>query len=203
MYISRIYNVYHNDIIIKKVRNKPICSEVGIYQALVRWAYDWNIPGIYLVYTMHIPKSFWYSSYIPRIFMEYTIWYILCIYLNIPRLYIVHAQNYALYILGIYIVYFWDMQCICIVSNVYTPPSGWCCRGGQGPIPPAPPATTSESPGRVIIFLLLEQGIDIIPGIYQVYTRYIQGIYQMPTRGQAAESDCKAGPEAIYSTTAL
>ncbi len=185
MYISRIYNVYHKDIIIKKgTEQAHLFWSRHIPGILVRSAYDWNITGIYLIYTMHIQKSFWYSSYIPRIFMEYTIWYILCIYLNIPSLYIVYAQYihciYLVYIeyivgiynymLSIYIVY------TCIIC-VYTPPGGWCCGGGQGPIPPAPPATTSESPGRVITFILLEQGIEChtrnIPGIYQVYSRYI------------------------------
>jgi hypothetical protein len=86
-----------------------------------------------------------------------------------------------MYILGIYIVYFGDIQCICLVYTlymhsiicVYTPSDGYCCAGGQGPIPPAPPAITSESPGRVITFILLEQVINVIPGIYQVYIRYI------------------------------
>jgi hypothetical protein len=103
------------------------------------------------------------------------------------------------------------MQCILLVYTlhiygiicVYTPPGGWFCGGGQGPIPLAPPAITSESPGRVISFILLEQERKChtgnIPGIYQV----IQVIYQMQAIGQAAESGCRAGPEAIYSTTAL
>ena len=92
---------------------------------------------------------------------------------------------YTLYILGIYIGYVLNIPCIYMVYtvyihsiiHVYSPPGGWCCGGGQGPIPPAPPAITSESPGRVIIFILLEQGIEChtrnIPGIYQVYSRYI------------------------------
>ncbi len=105
MYILRIYIVYHKDIIIKKgtEQTHEVWSRY-IPGILVTWAYDWNIPGIpgiYLVYTMHIPKSFWYSSYITWIFMEYTIRYILCIYLNIPCLYIVYAQ----YIHCIYLVY--------------------------------------------------------------------------------------------------
>ena len=37
----------------------------------------------------------------------------------------------------------------------------------------------------------------------EISYRYIQGIYQMPARGQASESGCRAGPLAIYSTTAL
>ncbi len=86
-----------------------------------------------------------------------------------------------MYILGIYIIYIWDIQCICMVYAwymhsiicEYTPSGGWCCGGGQGPIPPAPPAITSESHN----FILLEQGIKChtrnIPGIYQVYSRYI------------------------------
>ncbi len=59
----------------------------------------------------------------------------------------------------------------------YSTPDGWCWEGGQGPIPPAPPTITSKSPGQVITFILLEQGMKYhtgnIPGIYQVYSRYI------------------------------
>ena len=62
-----------------------------------------------------------------------------------------------MYILWIYMGYDPD---ICVIYNVYTwyihsilcvytPPGGWCCGGGQDPIPPDPPAITS--PGRVII----------------------------------------------------
>ena len=88
-----------------------------------------------------------------------------------------------LYILGICIVYFWDIQCRSLeytlymhsIIRVYTPSGGWCCGGGQGPIPQAPPAITSESPGRIITFILLEQGIKChtrnIPGIFKVYTK--------------------------------
>ena len=77
----------------------------------------------------------------------------------------------------IYNVYTWIIHSI---FCVYTPPGGWCCGGGHGPIPPAPPATTSESPGRVITFILLEQGKEChtrniqgiyIPGIFKVYTK--------------------------------
>ncbi len=87
--------------------------------------------------------------------------------------------------LSIYIVYTWYIHNIFLgftmyihsIICVFTPPGGWCCGGGQGPIPPAPPAITSKSPRRVITFILLEQGIKfhtrIIPGIYQVYCRYI------------------------------
>ncbi len=43
----------------------------------------------------------------------------------------------------------------------------------------------------------------VIPGIYQVYTRYIHGIYEMSARGQAAESGCSAGPEVFIADAAL
>ena len=102
-------------------------------------------------------------------------------------IYGINFMVYTLYIhkLGIYIGYVLNIPCLYMVYtvyihsmiHVYSPPGGWCCGGGQGPIPPAPPATTSESPGRVITFILLEQGIEChtrnIPGIYQVYSRYI------------------------------
>ncbi len=89
---------------------------------------------------------------------------------------------YTMYILGIYIVYFWCIQCVSLVYTVYmhsiicvyTPSGGWCCGGGHGLIPQAPPAITSESPGRVITFILLEQVIKCharnIPCIFKVYT---------------------------------
>ena len=90
--------------------------------------------------------------YIYGIYHAYTIY--------ILNTFIVYYQ----YILGIYIVYVWDIQCIFLVYTlymhsiicVYTPSGGWYCGGGQGPIPQAPPAITSESPGRVITFILLE-----------------------------------------------
>jgi hypothetical protein len=44
---------------------------------------------------------------------------------------------------------------------------------------------------------------SVIPGIYQVYTRYIHYIYEMPARGQAAESGCRAGPEVFIADAAL
>ncbi len=64
------------------------------------------------------------------------------------------------------LVFTWYMHSIICI---YTPSGGWCCGGGQGPIPPAPPAITSESPGRVITFVLLEQRI-------KCHTRNIPGI---------------------------
>jgi hypothetical protein len=111
-----------------------------------------------------------------------------CIYymviLSIYVAYIVYTQYiYCIYL--VYIVYFWDIQCIYMAYTlymhsmicVYTPSGGWYCGEGQGPIPPAPPAITSESPGRVITSILLEQVIKCqtrnIPGIYQIYLRYI------------------------------
>ena len=94
----------------------------------------------------------------------------------------------------IYNVYTWYIHSILCV---YIPLGGWCCRGGQGPIPPDPPAITS--PGRVVIFILLHSCAHLscecgIQRIYQVYTRYIQGIYQRLGRGQAAGSSCSPGP---------
>ena len=149
-HMTEIYQVYTWYIlcIYRKVSDIPV-----IYQE-----YVWNIPyGISFVYTWiyHV-----YTLYMLSIYIVYT-WYIYSIFLG-----------YTMYIFGIYIVMH---SIIC----VYTPSGGWCCGGGQGPIPPAPPAitATAESPGRVITFILLEQGIKYhtrnIPGIYQVYCRYI------------------------------
>ena len=51
------------------------------------------------------------------------------------------------YIPGIYLVYTWY-----IPMHQNKIPGGWCCGGGQGPIPPVPPATTS--PGIVMTLIL-------------------------------------------------
>ena len=106
--------------------------------------YGFDIPGINHEYTMYI-KSIWtYGFYIPGIYHVYTM-YIqgIC---DIPFTY----QTYTLYIQGIYKVYMLHIHSILLLS---TPPGGWCCGGGHGPIPPEPPAITS--PGRVMIFILL------------------------------------------------
>jgi hypothetical protein len=135
------------------------------------------IPCIYHVYTA---RDLIYQLYTKNIHCIY--------YMVILSIYVAYTKYiysifflYILHILGIYIVYFWDIQCISSTYTlymhsiicVYTPSGGWYCGGGQGPIPPAPPAITSESPGRVITFILLEQVIKChtrnIPGIYQVY----------------------------------
>ncbi len=50
----------------------------------------------------------------------------------------------------IFHVYTWYIHSI---FWVFSAPCGWCCRGGQGPIPPDPPAITS--PGLVITLILL------------------------------------------------
>ena len=78
-----------------------------------------------------------YTMYIPGISMG------IC---DIPVIY----QAYTVYIPGIYNVYILHIHSILLFS---TPPGGWCCGRGQGPIPPEPPAITS--PGRVMIFILL------------------------------------------------
>ena len=79
---TRIYIVYHRYIIIKK--GKEQTHEVWtrhISNILVRTAYYWNMPCIYHVYTMHIPVRFWYTRFIPRILVVYTI-YIYNVYLR-------------------------------------------------------------------------------------------------------------------------
>ncbi len=142
---------------------------------------------IYQVYTWYIPCIYRTFSDIPVIYQEYS-WNILhgisfvytCIY-HVYTQYMLIYVVYTWYIYSIFLGYTMCMLCTYIVYTciicVFTPPGGWCCGGGQGPIPPAPRATTSESSGRVITFILLEQGIEChtgnIPGIYQVYSRYI------------------------------
>ncbi len=148
--------------------------------------------GILLKYTRYIT---WYISCIylsvsdiPDIYQEY-LWYILY---GLSFVYTCIYQVYTEYMLSIYIVYTWYVYSIFLgytmyifgIYSIYTlynmrmySTGGWCCGGGQGPIPLAPPAITSESPRRVITFILLEQGIKCstrnIPGIYQEYCRYI------------------------------
>ncbi len=65
-------------------------------------------------------------------------------------------KEYYMYLPCIYNVYTCadaNLNWICIVYYAYILPCGWCWGGGQGPIPPAPPAITS--PGRVLTFILL------------------------------------------------
>jgi hypothetical protein len=76
-----------------------------------------------------------YAVYILCIYMVYT-WYIQW-HLLIPGI----SITYTMYMHGIYM----DIHGI---SCAYAPPGGWFCRGGQGPIPPAPPAMTL--PGWII-----------------------------------------------------
>ena len=69
---------------------------------------------------------------------------IYCIHIHeIYMLHTIHTHD-------IYMTYFLHLHSI---LWVYTAPGGWCCGGGQGPIPPDPPAITS--PGRVITLILL------------------------------------------------
>ena len=117
-----------------------------IYHAYGRYilCICWKVE-IYHIYTMIIHDYLWYI--LRGIYHVYTT-FIQCICLV-----------YILYILGIYIWYVLNILCIYMVYtvyihsiiHVYSPPSGWCCRGGQGPIPPTPPAITS--PGRVITLI--------------------------------------------------
>ena len=57
-------------------------------------------------------------------------------------------MTYTWHIHYIYITYLLHS-----IMCVFSAPGGWCCGGGQGPIPPDPPAITS--PGRVITLILL------------------------------------------------
>ncbi len=99
MYISRIYNVYHKDIIRKKgTEQTHLLWSRYIPGMLVRTAYDWNMPGIY---TKNI-HGIYYMVYPSYILVYTTFIHSIC-------------SVYLLYILGIYIAYFWDIQCICFV----------------------------------------------------------------------------------------
>ena len=150
---------------------------------------DWYMHGIYMVYTWYIPSIWCPHTYV---------WYIPCkTFMGLFRTF------FYIDIRVIYQVYPQDIHGISRYT-CYIPLGGWCCGGGQGPIPPDPPAITS--PVRVVIFILLHSCTHLgflllwmwhsknIPGIYQVYTRYIQGIYQRLGRGQAAGSRCSPGP---------
>ena len=103
-YIQWMYLVYHWHIIIKRVQNKPVWYRLGISK---RYAWGLHIQWIFIVYTMYIHGI--YSDVF--ILKEYTL--INSIYNDVY----------------IYIVYVQDIQCI---TCAYTPPSGWCCGGGQG-----------------------------------------------------------------------
>ena len=132
MYITRIYKVYYEYIIIKKGTEQT--HEIWtrhIQDILVRTAYYWNMPCIYHVYTMHIPVRFWYTRFIPRILVVYTI-YIYNVYLrDIHCIYNVYHRN----IPCLYNVYLRDIHCILSrytlyihsISRVYIRPGGWCC----------------------------------------------------------------------------
>ena len=92
-----------------------------------------TIPDIYWVCSRCIPAS----KYIPCIYLVY-IRYILAYTKYIPGIY---------FDVGIYLVY---TRYIASIQNSI--PDGWCCGGGQGPIPPVPPATTS--PGLVMALII-------------------------------------------------
>ncbi len=117
-----------------------------------------HMTWIYYKYNWYIPCRYLAGCDIPVIYNEYT-WYILncisyvyAIYIYIEYMLNIHSiyNVYNMYIHYIYMVYSWNMNSIICV---YTRPGGWCCGGGQGPIPPAPPAITS--PKRVMTFILL------------------------------------------------
>ncbi len=58
MFIQRMLMVYYRYIIIKKVQYKPILFyKVYIPAIWMRTPYAFDIPYIFLVYTMHIPVS--------------------------------------------------------------------------------------------------------------------------------------------------
>ena len=109
--------------------------------------YTWYIPGIYHLYLWYIP------GYIPGI-LVYTCyiqvydqlrglrdWYRTSASRFLCGIYLLCRRHWL--IVGIYLVYTWYIP---TYKNLL--PGGWCCGGGQGPIPPVPPATTS--PGLVI-----------------------------------------------------
>ncbi len=83
----------------------------------MRTTYNCNIPCICHVYTMHTPVRWWYSRYIPGIYVAYTTWYIPCIYtfyfMHVLSIYIVYTE----YIHSIYSTY---TQSICMVyTRIY------------------------------------------------------------------------------------
>ena len=119
-HMSWIYIVYHKDIIIKKgtEQTHEVWSRY-IPGILVTWAYDWNIPGIYLVYNMHIPIFQLYTKNIHGIYhMVYPL-YILEYTLFIHSI----CSGYTLYILGIY-WYIFGIYNVYALICVYTPPGG-------------------------------------------------------------------------------
>ena len=121
LYIMKIYLAYHKDIIIKKGTEQTHEVWSGyIPGILVTWAYAWNMPCIWTVYTMHMLKRLRYTTYIPWLFMIiygiYCVVYISCIYnvytmympsINLAYTWYIHmiCFEYTMYIYGIYIVY--------------------------------------------------------------------------------------------------
>jgi hypothetical protein len=140
-----------------------IFKEYSLYMLCIYNVYTWyiqwhlHIQGIFIVYAMYIQCIYMvytvtstYSRNILCIYHVYTM-YIHCIYSDI---YI--FKEYSMYLPCIYNVYTCaeaNLNWIYIVYYAYILPGGWCWGGGQGPIPPAPPAITS--PGRVLTFILL------------------------------------------------
>ncbi len=121
--------------------------------------------GIYLVCTMHIHDILQYNVH--DIYHTYT-WHIHVInhtYTYIYHTYTIHIyiiyMTYGINIHDIFMTYTIHTHDIYMTYTlhihsilwVYSAPGGWCCGGGQGPIPPDPPAITS--PGRVITLILL------------------------------------------------
>ena len=111
-----------------------------------------------------------------------------------------------MYIKGIYIEYVVNIHGISIVyyAHILQQEAG-VEKEGRVPFHQRHQQSHPSRLDKSYFLFCWNKELNIIPGIYQVYTRarYIQGIYQMPARGQATESGCRASPEAIYSTTAL
>ncbi len=112
MNIKRIFMEYQRYIIIKKGKEQTQkCTD--ILTVCMTSRYDWNIPYIYHVYTIHKPDRLWYHSYISGIYVVYTTMYIPCLSFFIAMIY----NTCSKYILNIY----WYTHSICIASMVASP----------------------------------------------------------------------------------
>jgi hypothetical protein len=136
---------FYNDMpLIYQVHSLNVWYRLGISKV---YHWDLHIQGIFIVYTLYIRGI--YMIYrvtstnlrnIHCIYLVYT-WNIHGIYTVIQWHLYIELNNiiegiFIVYIMYIHYIYY-DIH---YISCAYAPPGGWCCGGGQGPIPPAPPA---------------------------------------------------------------
>ena len=117
--IHGISQVYHYK---KRYGTHPVYFTRYIPAIWMRTPYDFDIPCIYLVYTMHTPVRIWYTNYIPGIFIAYTTLFILSIYIEftihmycISFVYKINIPSIHMGIMG----YLTNILWICHVYTIY------------------------------------------------------------------------------------